>query len=101
MVGRAARLEGEQANVDVFLETKLYHFYINKMNNATDQEFANIEKTSLTWLYNALLPGKCTWKHILSYFKEHENDSWTCQTKCAYCTGDGGHQTNEIYEHFV
>ena len=99
MVGRAARLEGEQANVDVFLETKLYHFYINKMNNATDQEFANIEKTSLTWLYNALLPGKCTWKHILSYFKEHENDSWTCQTKCAYCTGDGGHQTNEIYEH--
>ena len=99
MVGRCARQEGEEANVYVFVTAKLYHFYINKMNVAPDQEAANLEKNSVTWLYNALMPGKCTWKHLLSYFKEHVNDSWTCQTKCAHCAGDGTSLNNEIYEH--
>ena len=96
MVGRAARQEDEQANVDVFLSTPHYHSLINKINRHEDQEFSRIERISLTWLYNALQPGKCTWKHLLSYFKEHVNDDWKCETKCGNCLGNESNQNNEV-----
>lgn len=99
MVGRAARQEDEQANVDVFLSTPHYHSLINKINRNEDPEFSRIERISLTWLYNALQPGKCTWKHLLSYFNEHVNDDWTCETKCGNCLGNGSNQNNEICKH--
>ena len=99
MVGRAARQEDEQANVDVFLSTPHFHSLIHKINFHPDQDIARIERKSLTWLYNALQPGKCTWKHLLSYFNEHVNDDWTCETKCANCEGNNSNQINEVSEH--
>ena len=99
MIGRAARQEGEEANVDVLLSTQLYHWYLNKMQRSSDEEDAELKKQSLTCLYNALQPGRCKWKGLLSFFGEHVRDDWTCETKCGHCSGDEGSQSNEILEH--
>lgn len=99
MVGRAARKEEEEADVDVFLSSKTYHFYLSKLALSENQDFAHLEKYSLTCLYNALTPGKCTWKPLLAYFQEPMNETWQCETRCANCRGEGIQPNSKILEH--
>ena len=96
MFGRASRKEEEQANVDVFLSSSTYHRHLTTLT--LRQESCDLERHSLTCLYNALQPAHCIWQSLLAYFNEHKDDGWTCREKCVFCTGEEGEQ-NRILEH--
>lgn len=87
MLGRAARKKEEEAIVHVIQQPKLFDFHLKKLNQTQNEstEVAELMKNSLLKLHNCLIEPQCTWKGLLSYFNEHDQDDWTCLEKCNKC----------------